>query len=285
MPRHLGNGTWLLLAPALLWLLLFMAAPLAQLVVASFQQTASGGLAIGGFTLAHYLDFLGRAFYLQVLLNTFLWAGGVAIGCLVLGYPLALIMRGAAPGTRNLLTLVLLAPLLISLVVRNYGWLILLGPNGPVARLMEAAGITPPQMSFTPFAVMLALVHTSLAYTVMAVLGSLERIDPAVLRAAEGLGASGARIFFRITLPLSLPGILAGSSIVFSLAASSFVTPEILGGARVKFAGSFVYEQVVSLLNFPAGSAIGLILSLGTLALLLVYSGLMQGGRRAAAFK
>ena len=150
---------------------------------------------------------------------------------------------------------------------------------------MEAAGITPPQMSFTPFAVMLALVHTSLAYTVMAVLGSLERIDPAVLRAAEGLGASGARIFFRITLPLSLPGILAGSSIVFSLAASSFVTPEILGGARVKFAGSFVYEQVVSLLNFPAGSAIGLILSLGTLALLLVYSGLMQGGRRAAAFK
>jgi putative spermidine/putrescine transport system permease protein len=280
----MASKSGLLVVPAMAWLGFAMVLPLAQLVLISFQAMP-GSPTGAGWTMHNYAAFLGDPFYLGILLRTFGWSAVITIICLLLGYPLAVIMSHARGWTRRGLTLVLLAPLLVSVVVRNYGWVILLSPNGPLARGLAAMGIDPPQMLFTPGTVVVALVHTSLAYAVMAVLGSLEGIDPAALRAAEGLGAGRLRIFWRIMLPLSLPGVLGGTAIVFSLAASSFVTPQILGGPRTKFVGSLVYEQVISVLNYPFGSAIGFILSIATLALLLVYSRLLQVGRLAAAFK
>jgi putative spermidine/putrescine transport system permease protein len=280
MSRHSG----LLVAPAIAWLGFAVVLPLAQLVLISFQP-AGDGSGTAGWTIGNYTGFLGDPFYLRILLRTFGWSAVVTVVCLAVGYPLAVIITHAHGWARRGLVLVLLAPLLVSVVVRNYGWIILLSPNGPVARMLAAVGIDPPQMLFTPGTVVVALVHTSLAYTVMAVLGSLEGIDPAAALAAEGLGAGRLRIFWRITLPLSLPGVLAGTAIAFSLAASSFVTPEILGGPRTKFAGSLVYEQVISVLNYPFGSAIGFILSIATLLLLLLYSRLLRFGQLAAVYK
>jgi len=246
-----------LLVPAVALLAAFLLAPLVNLLVTSFHVYSSTQGITPRWTFDNYTRFLFDRFYLDVLLRT-LRVGLETTGlCVVLGYPVALYLQQTRGATRNWLTLLLLSPLLVSMVIRAYGWVIILGHNGTIPLYTEGA-------------IIIGLVHVSLAYMVLPILASLEQIDPAVLRAAANLGASPFTVFRRVTLPMTFPGLLAGCVIVFSLSVSAFVTPSILGGTRVKLLSTYIYDQVVSLLNWPYGSAIGFVLiAVSTIALLL----------------
>ena len=271
--------TGLLLAlPAIVIFGLLFIAPLFTLVANSFRTQA------GAFTLGNYERFLGDPFYRDVLWNTLRVAALTTIGCLLVGYPFALYMRGRSPRVRNWLSLLLLSPLLISMVIRAYGWLVVLGPNGPVAAVIQWLGLTPPQLLYNDTAVLIGMVHVMLAYMVLPLMGSLDRIDPTLVPAAKGLGAPGWTCFWRITLPLSAPGMLAGAMIVFSLTASSFVTPAILGGPKVKLMPYFVYTQATTTLDWPYAAAIGFVLVVVTTGLLLGYSRLLRRGHGDVVF-
>ncbi|MET8868596.1 ABC transporter permease [Nonomuraea sp. NPDC004580] len=268
--RPLWRTGLLLALPAIAIFTLLFVAPLFTLVANSFRTQT------GAFTLDNYVRFLGDPFYRAVLWNTLKVAALTTAGCLLIGYPFALYMRGRSPRTRNWLALLLLSPLLISMVIRAYGWLVVLGPNGPVASVLKWLGITPPQLLYNDTAVLIGMVHVMLAYMVLPLMGSLDRIDPTLVPAARGLGASGWTCFWRITLPLSAPGMLAGAMIVFSLTASSFVTPAILGGPKVKLMPYFVYTQATVNLDWPYAAAIGFVLVVVTTGLLLGYSRLLR---------
>lgn len=271
--------TGLLLAvPAIAIFALLFVAPLFTLVANSFRTQA------GAFTVDNYVRFLGDPFYRGVLWNTLKVAAMTTVGCLLIGYPFALYMRTRAPRTRNWLALLLLSPLLISMVIRAYGWLVVLGPQGPVAAVFRWFGTEPPQLLYNDTAVLIGMVHVMLAYMVLPLMGSLDRIDPTLVPAAKGLGAPGWVCFWKITLPLSAPGMLAGSMIVFSLTASSFVTPAILGGPKVKLMPYFVYTQATTTLDWPYAAAIGFILVVVTTGLLVVYSRLLQRGKGEVVF-
>ncbi|TDC06924.1 ABC transporter permease [Nonomuraea longispora] len=277
--NHPRRRTGLLLAlPAIVIFALLFVAPLFTLVANSFRTQT------GAFTIGNYARFLGDPFYREVLWNTLKVAALTTVGCLLIGYPFALYMRGRSPRVRNWLALLLLSPLLISMVIRAYGWLVVLGPNGPVAGVLAWFGITPPQLLYNDTAVLIGMVHVMLAYMVLPLMGSLDRIDPTLVPAAKGLGASGWTCFWRITLPLSAPGMLAGAMIVFSLTASSFVTPAILGGPKVKLMPYFVYTQATTTLDWPYAAAIGFVLVVVTTGLLLGYSRLLRRGRGEVVF-
>ncbi|MEU8363684.1 ABC transporter permease [Nonomuraea sp. NPDC048882] len=274
-----SRRTGLLLAlPALVIFALLFVAPLFTLVANSFRTQT------GAFTLGNYARFLGDPFYRDVLGNTLKVAGLTTLGCLLVGYPFALYLRGRSPRVRNWLALLLLSPLLISMVIRAYGWLVVLGPNGPVASAIKWFGLTPPQLLYNDTAVLIGMVHVMLAYMVLPLMGSLDRIDPTLVPAAKGLGAPGWTCFWRITLPLSAPGMLAGAMIVFSLTASSFVTPAILGGPKVKLMPYFVYTQATTTLDWPYAAAIGFVLVVVTTGLLLGYSRLLRRGKGEVVF-
>lgn len=253
----------LLLAPSLLVLIGFLLIPLLNLLVTSFHAYSATQGVSNRWTLENYGRFLFDPFYLDVLART-LRVGLVTTAlCAVLGYPLALYLTEVRGAARNYLMLLLLSPLLVSMVIRAYGWVIILGHNGPIPLYTERA-------------IIVGLVHVSLAYMVLPILASLEQIDPSVLRAAANLGASPWTTFRRVTLPLTFPGLLAGCVIVFSLSVSAFVTPSILGGTRVKLLATFIYDQIVSLLNWPYGSAIGFVLIVVSTGLLLIFSRILR---------
>lgn len=252
-----------LLAPALIVLIAFFVIPLLALLSTSFHGYSQTQGVTPQWTLENYRRFLFDRFYLDVLLRTLRVGLITTLICALLGYPVAMHLHQTRGARRNALLLLLLSPLLVSMVIRAYGWVIILAHN-PVVPL------------YTESAIVLGLVHVSLAYMVLPILASLEHIDPSVLRAAANLGASPWTTFRRVTLPLSFPGLLAGSVIVFSLSVSAFVTPSILGGTRVKLLSTFIYDQIISLLNWPYGSAIGFVLIAVSTVLLLVFSRLLR---------
>lgn len=276
---------WLLLAPALLYLCAFLVIPLVLVLITSLHPYSATQGVGAGWTLENYRRFLSDRFSLGVLLETIKISFLTTFWCLVLGYPVALYLVRLSPRRRSIVTLFLLSPLLVSMVIRAYGWVIVLGSNGPVAQIFRALGHRAPEMLYTEFAVVLGMVHVLLAYMVIAVAASLEGIDASVVRAARNLGASPLEAFRRVVFPLSMPGVLAGCVIVFSITSSSFVTPAILGGSRVKLMSYLTYDQVTSLLNWPLGSAIGFVLMFVTTGILLLYGALARRGAPEATLQ
>ncbi|SFV07415.1 ABC transporter permease [Alicyclobacillus macrosporangiidus] len=275
--------TWttggLLVLPAILVFTLFFVIPLLHVLLTSlhnYSQTSGVG---DRWTTQNYAKFLRDPYYLGVLWRTIRISLVTTVVTLILGYPLAMVLAATKGRTRSWLILFLLAPLLVSMVIRAYGWVILLGTQGPVANLFHVLGLRTPTMLYTEFAIDLGMVHVFLAYMVLPILGSLENVDAAIVRAAANLGAGKWYTFRRVLLPLTLPGVSAGAVMVFSLTASSFVTPSILGGPRVPVMSELAYDQVVSVMNWPYGSAIGCILIVVTMLLLLIYAGVLRGRR------
>jgi putative spermidine/putrescine transport system permease protein len=179
-----------------------------------------------------------------------------------------------------LVTLVIAAPLLISVIARTFGWIVVLGPNGLANALFHALGLVtdPVPLLFTEAAIVVGLVHVLLPYMVLSIAASLEAIDGSLVRAARSLGASPRVAFLRVTLPLSLHGLIAGSLIVFALSSASFVTPAILGGSQLKVTSSLVYQQTLVLFNWPFGGAIAMIM-LALTSILIASASLRFGAR------
>ena len=274
---------WWLSGPALLMFAALLLVPLLLTAVLSFNvyDPATGPKA-GEFTLDHYVQVFTDSYYHGIFWRTFWISALVTLICIVIGAPEAYVLSRMRNPWRSILLLVVLAPLLVSVVVRAFGWSMLLGPEGAVNSLLGLVGIGPVKMLYTEIAVIIALVHVMLPFMVIPVWTSLQKLDPGVENAALSLKASPFTTLRRIVLPQVMPGILSGSLIVFGLAASSFAIPGLLGGRRLKMVATVVYDEYLSELNWPLGAAIALTLLAANLIVMLSYNRLVEGRYKKA---
>lgn len=279
-----GKATpWCLSAPALLLFTALLLVPLLLTAVLSFNvYDAATGPKSGEFTLAHYVHLFTDDYYYRIFWRTFRIAALVALICVLIGAPEAYVLSRMRNPWRAILLLVVLAPLLVSVVVRAFGWSMLLGPQGLMNGLLGLLGIGPLKVLYTETAIVIALVHVMLPFMVIPVWTSLQKLDPGVENAALSLGATPFTTLRRIVLPQVMPGILSGSLIVFGLAASSFAIPGLLGGRRLKMVATVVYDEYLHELNWPLGAAIALVLLIANLVVMLSYNRLVEGRYRKA---
>lgn len=274
---------WWLSGPALVLFIALLVVPLLLTAVLSFNvyDPASGPRA-GEFTLAHYAQVFGDDYYHGIFWRTFWISALVTLICVLIGAPEAYVLSRMRNPWRSVLLLVVLAPLLVSVVVRAFGWSMLLGPEGAVNALLQLVGIGPVKILYTSAAVVIALVHVMLPFMVIPVWTSLQKLDPGVENAALSLNATPFTTLRRIVLPQVMPGILSGSLIVFGLAASSFAIPGLLGGRRLKMVATVVYDEYLSELNWPLGAAVALTLLVANLVVMLSYNRLVEGRYKKA---
>lgn len=267
----------LLVLPVLIVFLVLFACPLAFLLWESVHPFSLTG-ASGSLICANYRRLLGDPYYLRMLAETFKLAAMTSALCLVIGYPVAWCLRLAPRRVQGLLLLGLLAPLLVSVVVRSFGWVVILGEFGLLNAVLRAVGVTDAAGQrthlFTEAAVLAGLVHVFLPFVVLALYGSLQKVDLQLPRAARNLGANRMRAFLAV-LPFGLPGVVAGVTTVFALTTGSYVTVAVLGGTVVRVLAVVAYEQAISGMNWPLGSAIGMVLLGATAALLRLFQALV----------
>jgi len=255
-------------------------APLLLTLILSFRVYDHATGVQDAWTIGQYLTVLTDPYYYEIFLRTFRLAALTTLICIVVGAPEAYVLSRMRKPWRSIFLLVVLAPLLVSVVVRAFGWSMLLGPTGLVNEAMQALGLGRVRLLYTETAVVVALVHIMLPFMVIPVWTSLQKLDPATEQAALSLGASPATVLRRVVLPQILPGLLSGSLIVFGLAASSFAIPGLLGGRRLKMVATVVYDEYLNSLNWPLGAAIAVILLVANLAIMLGYNRIVEGRYR-----
>jgi spermidine/putrescine transport system permease protein len=262
---------WALLAPGGFWLLLFFLIPLLIMFVYSFMPRGIYGGVEPGLTLEHYARFFDPL-YLDVLQRTFLWSIACTVICLLLGYPVAyVIARGGR--WRNFLLFLVVLPFWTSFLVRTFAMIFLMRDTGLINNWLLKLGMIdqPLTILYTPFAVMCGLVYGFLPFMILPIYASLEKLDTSLLEAAEVLGARPRARFRRVTLPLSMPGVVAGCLLVFIPALGSFLTSDLLGGAKQMMIGNLVQNQFSSARNWPFGSAASFIVMTLVLAAVMLY--------------
>jgi len=274
----------LLLLPGVLLFASFFIFPMAVLIENSFHGYSRLTGVIPGFTLDNYIQVLGDPYYLEICARTLRLGLLTSVVTLVIGYPIAVYLGVASPRQRAWIILLVLSPLLVSVIVRTFGWLILLGSNGLVDNLFKVFGLEVGSMLHTEAAVIAGLANVLLPFMVLSISTSLQGIDPAVPLAASSLGASPWRVFTSVTVPLSLPGVLSGLLIVFSLASSSFVTPALLGGANYKVLSSMIYEQSLVLQNWPLSATFAVTLMVIVFTVLALQRRALEGGKFKVVF-
>ncbi len=251
---------YLIILPAILLILFFFVAPYTTMLITSFRPPIRG--VTEGFTVANYVKGLTDGYYTGVLLFTLLLGAITTISTLVLGYPLAYHLAQRETKYKAALFIMVLSPLLTDVVIRCYGWMLLLGDRGLINNALVDMGLirNPLPLMYNEGGVYVGLVHVYLPFMVLSLIGSIQSIDPNLREAARSLGASRARSFLKITLPLSLPGIASGCILVFLLSVSSYVIPILLGGNKVMITPVLVIQTILEALNWPFGSALAFIL-------------------------
>ncbi|WP_104656305.1 ABC transporter permease [Ralstonia insidiosa] len=263
--------------PALALFTVMLLVPLALSAVLSFNAfDADKGPIAGTFTFAHYLHVVQDPYYYEIFWRTLRVSALVTVVCILVGAPEAYILSRMGKPWRSIFLLVILAPLLISVVVRAFGWSMLLGPEGLINSVFKAIGIGPVKLLYNETAIVIALVHVMLPFMVIPVWTSLQKLDPWVENAALSLSASHFTALRRVVLPQVMPGILSGSLIVFGLSASSFAIPGLLGGRRVKMVATLIYDEYLNELNWPLGAAIALILLAANLVIMLGWNRMIE---------
>ncbi|HEU5297965.1 MAG TPA: ABC transporter permease [bacterium] len=240
----------------------FLIYPLILMFLVSVRNYVPTQIVGDRLTLENYARFLLDPFYRGILLSTLRLAAIVSVAALVIAYPLAYYLSRTTSRAKGWLVFLLLTPLMVGIVVRTYGWIVLLGRNGTINQLLLAAGIVrePVRILFTETAVVLGLIEVLLPYMIFPLISALQKVDPTLEAAAATLGARPAEVLRRVVLPLSLPGIVSGTVIVFTLSAGAIVTPAILGGPRTQTMGTLIYQLMTATLNWPFGSAVAFIL-------------------------
>jgi ABC-type spermidine/putrescine transport system permease subunit I len=239
-------------------------------------------MSIEGGSLAPYEKALTDGLYVQVLFETLRLALIVALICLILGYPVAYFLATAPPAWVTFGFICLLLPFWTSVLVRTYAWMILLGRNGIVNRALMGLGIIdePIPLLHNANGVVVGMVHVLLPYMVFPIYSVMRRVDGQLLHAAEGLGASPWQIFRRVYFPLTLPGVLAGTTLVFVVALGFFITPALLGGGRVMMLGVLIEQQVRQFLNWPFAAALAAVLLAAALLIHAALHRLLRGDMR-----
>jgi spermidine/putrescine transport system permease protein len=259
-PRRAPLSKWLVSLPPTLFLLVFFLAPALLMVAASFQQAGDFGGLVPAWQDGQWT--LSLETY-----RSFVVAAATTVICLLLAYPLALLIAGSDQRHRDLLVLLVILPLASNFLIRIYAWIIVLGPF---------------DLLYTPFAVIAGMVYVHLPFMILPLYTNLQQHDPALLEAAQDLGAGTWTRFWRITLPLSLPGIWAGSALVFIPVLGMFAIPELLGGTRDLLIGNLIKEQFLDNRDWPLGSTLSMLLTVAVL-LLVALSGRLARPRRGSA--
>jgi putative spermidine/putrescine transport system permease protein len=272
-----------LLLPNMVWIVLFLAGPLILLGEISLHAYVPGRGIIDGWQLGNYARVFTDTLFLRVIGNTLLLGGWTTLLCAILGFPLAIALVRASGVGRVLLYFAIVIPLLTSAVTKTFGWTILLSNGGVINQMLQAVGLTdrPVKLMYTMTGAVLALTQVLLPFMTLALAAALKNIDTAIYEAARNLGGRGPRIFLTVTLPLSLPGLVSGAVLVFTLAVSAYVTPRLVGGPTVKVVSVMIYEQSMTLLNLPLGAALSYLLLL--IVLVLFVATLRLGRERAAS--
>jgi ABC-type spermidine/putrescine transport system, permease component I len=231
-------------------------------------------------TLEHYAWVLQDGFNWEIMGLTFGFASVTALATLILGYPLAYFMARSRSRTRGILLALVLAPLLVGVVIRSYGWMILLADTGLVNQFLEWIGIGTLNLMYNETGVWIGLIHIYLPFMIISLMNSISGIDPELERASRSLGASGWTTFWRVTWPLSLPGVAAGATLVFVLGVSAYVIPTLLGGYNVLTSPLLVVQMVIDLFNWPLGSAMAMVLFAATIGVIIAFNAVMGRATR-----
>ena len=270
---------WLISGPPLVYLLVFFAVPTLIMVVASFRFPGPyGGLApiLGAeqgvaLTTENYVRFLSSFLYTKLFLESLLYALITTLGCLLIAYPLALLIARSPRSQRDLLVLLVILPFWSNFLIRVYAWIIILGPQsvfvGTLNWMLGLIGLEPVRLLYTPAAVILGLIYVHLPFMVLPLYANLEKHDPALLDAAQDLGAGAWQRFWRVTFPLSLPGVYAGAALVFIPAFGIFAIPDILGGTRGAMIGNVIKQQFLDSRDWPFGSVLSMVLTVAAIGL------------------
>jgi putative spermidine/putrescine transport system permease protein len=263
--------------PLALFFLAFFVAPLLMLIAVSFY--ADPGMT--RFGTGEYTRFLTDTYSLEVMGSTLLLGLEVTAICLVLGFPLAVSFTRVPGWTKSLLLAAILLPLLTSVVVRTFAWIVILGRQGVVNSALISLGWidSPLRLLYTQGGVVVALVQVQLPLMTLPIITALSRMDPNLTDASATLGAGAWRTFFRIIVPLTMPGILAGCILCFASAVTAFVTQSLIGGGQMMFLPMYVYQQASALQNWPFAAAVAVLFLLAVLACLTLINMLARLSR------
>ncbi|MCX8995938.1 ABC transporter permease [Rhizobiaceae bacterium BDR2-2] len=257
-----GQGRTVILAFLLPILLVNMVAfivPVVNLALLSLRTAAATGALTDGFSLETWRSVLVDSFYWAMLGRT-VWVGTIITAItLILSYPLALFVSRTTGAFKTVLVILCISPLLISAVVRTYGWMVILGDQGFMPALIRAVGLTPPVLLNNQLGVIIGMTEILMPYMILALMSGFGKLDPTLEQAAGTLGARPFTVFRRIVLPLSLPGILLGCLLCFVLAVSSFITPKMLAGGRVSLLATEIYDQAIVTLNWPLAACLSVL--------------------------
>jgi spermidine/putrescine transport system permease protein len=264
---------WLLLAPGGLWLFFFFVLPLLIVMLYSFATPGPTGNVIWQFNFDSYITLVGKDLYFNAYYRS-LWVGiQTTVICLLVGYPLALYMTLAEPKQRNLLLFLVLIPFWTNFLVRTYAWMIILSNNGLINDLLQMLGFAKQLLYPSAGAVLVGLIYGNLPFMVLPLYASLARFDFTLMEASADLGAGRWRSFWRIMFPLTVPGVVAGSVLVFIPTVGQFVVSDLLGGSKVDLLGNLLQRLFTrsNPPNWPLGSALALVFMFVLTLIVIIY--------------
>ncbi len=249
-----------LLLPALLVNMAVFLLPMGNLALLSFRQANEGGALLEGITLATWAKMFSDIFYAELVRDSVMIALAITGLTLLCSYPIALFIHRAPDRWKNMLVVMCISPLLVSAVVRTYGWMVILGDGGIIAAFLRWLGmVKAPRMVFNTTGVVVGLTEILMPYMILALIAGFGRLNASLEEAAASLGAKPFTVFRRVVLPLTLPGIMLGCLLAFVLAVSSFITPKLLGGGRVFLLATEIYDQAIVTLNWPVAAALSIV--------------------------
>ena len=274
----------ILLFPVVFWLFCFFLLPLVSVFIYSFIERGTYGGVRWDFTVENYQR-LFDGLYLGILWRSVSTALVCTAVCLLLGYPFAYYLARYRPKHRSILLLLVVVPFWTNFLIRTYAWILILRTEGLLNSLLGAVfpDLGPLELLNTPLAVQIGLVYGYLPFMILPLYAALEQLDMSLLEAAQDLGASPRRAFWHVTIPLSLPGILAGSMLVFIPTVGAFLTPDLLGGGKVSYIGNVIERQFKTARDWPFGSALSFMLMAIVLVGTVLYFRALQGSEESEA--
>ena len=280
MQRRPHSRYWaLFVGPYGAYLLVFLVLPFVNVALLSVYLHSPSKIAVEEFTVTNYAK-LWEVYYATLFLRTLRLSLVVTVVCAVLGYPVAYFLARSTSRIMTLGLFLLIMPLLVSTVIRVFGWLVILGSEGLVNQGLRLLGAREGiRLLHTEGAVIIGLTQQTMPFMVLPIMAAIERISPSLEEAARNLGATWGQMFVRTILPLSMPGLISGSLLVFSVSMSAFVTPALMGGRRERMVGQQIYEEVLTAYNWPGAASLTIVLSVSMLG--LVCLALWATGRRA----
>ena len=261
----------LLALPSFAYMILFFAVPLVIVLVYSFAtRTSTGSTSLSDWNLDAYRK-LGEPIVRNVVIRSVVLALITTVLCLVIAYPFAYFCATRSATVRNLLLVAVMIPFWTNFLVRTYAWRLLLSSGGPISSFTESIGLGPTEILFTKTAVVIGLVYAYLPFMILPLFASIDRLDWRLVEASRDLYASGPASFRKVVLPLTMPGVIAGSILVFVPSMGAYVTPELLGGGKETLLGSYIVTQFLTARNWPVGASLSFVLMSVMLVSTIIY--------------